>query len=153
MTARLFKTYWLYSKKVPAKTASRQYAERVKRCIDRSNYITMSALNVEKSRYSHSEWYAASRISIDQIEVQCKEPTELLFFRGGHYEFTYNKEDCFSQSQLAILYDLPSFDDINQFKRVKILCAPPGIKYFTIDTDSMSKQCLFDLGFKEVLLE
>ena len=118
----------LYSKKVPAKIASRKYAERVKRCVARNNYITRLALDVEKSRFSHSEWY-------NQIEVQCKEPTELLFFQGGHYEFTYNKEDCFSQSQLANLYDLPPVHDVNLFKRVKVLCAPPGIKDFTIDTD------------------
>ena len=49
------KTYRLYSKKVPAKAASRQYAERVKQCINRSNYITRLASDVEKSRFSHSE--------------------------------------------------------------------------------------------------
>ena len=90
------KTYRLYSKKVPAKIASRQYAERMRRCVVRNNYITRLGLDVEKSRFLHSEWYTASRTSIDQIEVQCKEPTELLFFQGGHYESTYNKEDCFS---------------------------------------------------------
>ena len=144
------KAYRLYSKKVPAKAALRKYAERVKRCIKRSKYITRLAADVEKSRFSHSEWYAASTTSIDQIEVQCKEPTKLLLFRGGHYEFTYNKEDCFSQSQLAILYDLPTFDVVDQFKSIKVLCAPPGIKDFTIDTDAMSKQDLLDLGFIEV---
>ena len=124
----------------------------MKRCVARNNYITRLALDVEKSRFLHSEWYTASRTSIDQIEVQCKEPTELLFFQGGHYAFTYKKEDCFSQSQLAILYDLPPVHDVNLFKRVKVLCAPPGIKDFTIDTDVMSKQGLIDLGFKEVFV-
>jgi hypothetical protein len=76
------KTYRLYSKKVPAKAASRQYAERVKRCLRPNQYISRTALDVEKQRFSHSEWYASSQSTIDQIEIIRKEPTELLFFVG-----------------------------------------------------------------------
>ena len=106
--------------------------------------------DVEKSRFSHSEWYPISSTSVDQIELLCKEPTNILFFKGGHYEFTYNKEDFFSQSQLAIIYDIPTNDDVSLFKKLKVLCAPYGIKDFTIDTNTMSKQDLIDLWFKEV---
>ena len=146
------KTYRLYSKKVPAKEASKQYSTRVKRCIDRSRIISRISSDVEKSRYSHSEWYQATQSSIDQIENHVKEPTELLFFQGGHYEFTFNKEDCFSQSQLAILYDMPAREDVDLFKPVKILCAPPGIKDFTFDVNNVSKLSLTNQGFKEVLI-
>ena len=144
------KTYRLYSKKVPAKAASKQYADRVRRCIPRDQFISRTAEDVEKSRFSHSEWYPASSTSVDQIELLCKEPTNILFFKGGHYEFTYNKEDFFSQSQLAIIYDIPTNNNVSLFKKLKVLCAPYGIKDFTIDTNTMSKQDLIDLGFKEI---
>ena len=98
------------------------------------------ATDVEKSRFTHSDWYNASQSTSDQITVRVKEPPELLFFRGGHYEFTFNKEDCFSQSQLAILYDLPSNTDVGQFRRIKILCAPPGLQDFTIDVENTTKE-------------
>ena len=146
------KTYRLYSKKVPAKQASRQYAERVKRCLARNEYISRIASDVEKPKLSHSEWYHATDSSIDQIEHIRKEPTELLLFRGGQYEFTFNKENSFSQSQMAILYDLPSTEDVRNFKKFKILCAPPGIKDFSISIEDTSKDDLLSLGFKEVLI-
>ena len=109
------KTYRLYSKKVPAKKASKEYAERVKRCVNRNEIVSCIASDMEKPRGSHCDWYPASTTSIDQIELQKKEPTELLFFKGAQYEFTFNKEDSFSQSQMAILYDLPSSEDVSQF--------------------------------------
>ena len=144
------KTYRLYSKKVPAKAASRQYAERVKRCLRPNQYISRTALDVEKQRFSHSEWYASSQSTIDQIEIIRKEPTELLFFRGGQYEFTFNKDGKFSQSQMALLYDLPSQEDVESFRKIKILCAPPGLKNFAIDVDNVTKEELLNEGFTEV---
>ena len=146
------KTFRLYSKKVPAKKASKQYSERVKRCLNADEYISITASDVEKPRLSHSEWYPASDAIIDQIEFIRKEPTELLFFRGGQYEFTYNKENVFSQSQMAILYDVPPEDDVRDFKKIKILCAPPGIKNVSIDVDNTSKEELIEDGFKEVTI-
>ena len=100
------KTFRLYSKKVPAKEASKQYSEQVKICLNRDEYISITALDVEKPRLSHAEWYTASETIIDQIAFIQKEPTEIFFFRGGQYEFTYNMENVFSQSKMAILYNM-----------------------------------------------
>ena len=144
------KTYRLYSKKVPAKKASKEYAERVKRCVNRNEIVSCIASDVEKPRGSHCDWYPASTTSIDQIELQKKEPTELLFFRGAQYEFTFNKEDSFSQSQMAILYDLPSSEDVSQFKKIKVLCAPPGWKDLSFDINEVSKEEILSWGFTEV---
>ena len=44
------KTYRLYSKKVPAKEASKQYAERVKRCMPTTDFVSRTAVDIEKSR-------------------------------------------------------------------------------------------------------
>ena len=144
------RTYRLYSKKVPAKAASRQYAERVRRCLQRNEYISRTALDVQKQRFSHSDWVAASQSTIDQIELIKKEPTELLLFRGGQYEFTFNKENEFSQSQMALLYDLPSQEDVDSVKKIKILCAPPGLKNYAIDIGNVTKEDLLSEGFTEV---
>ena len=42
--------------------------------------------------------------------------------------------------ELAIIYDIPTNDDVSLFKKLNVLCAPYGIKEFTIDTNTMSKQ-------------
>ena len=122
----------------------------MKRCLRPNQYISRIALDVEKQRFSHSEWYASSQSTIDQIEIIRKEPTELLLFRGGQYEFTFNKDGEFSQSQMALLYDLPSQEDVELFKKIKILCAPPGLKNFAIDVDNVTKEELLNEGFTEV---
>ena len=74
--------------------------------MNRDECISMIASDAEKPRLSHAEWYPASQTIIEQIELIRKEPTELLFFRGGQCEFTCDKENVFSQSQIAILCDM-----------------------------------------------
>ena len=49
--------YRLYSKKVPTKKATKEYGERVKRCIDRDKYISHIASDFKKPRGSHYDWY------------------------------------------------------------------------------------------------
>ena len=90
--------------------------------------------------------------TIDQIALKVKEPTELLFFRGAQCEFTYDKENVFSQSQVAALFELPSRDDVAHEKKIKTLAAPVGMKFFDFDVKSMSKADLIQLGFIEVLI-
>ena len=144
-------TYRLYSKKFPAKEASRQYVERVRRLIHHNSLKSRTAEDFEKARFSHSEWRPATQSSIDQIEQQVKEPNEILFFRFAEYEFTFNEEGKFSHSQFAILYDLPSDEDLRRFRKIKVLAAPPGIQHVDYDSDT-EKQYFLDLGFTEILV-
>ena len=44
------------------------------------------------------------------------------------YEFTFNKEGVYSQSERAILFDLPSETNLRQFNLTKVLLALPGCK-------------------------
>jgi predicted GIY-YIG superfamily endonuclease/molybdopterin converting factor small subunit len=142
-------TFRLYSKRVPAKEAARQFVERVERHVQPSELLFASANDVEKARYSHSEWRPASQATIDQLEQKLKEPNKLLFFKFARYEFTYNEEGKYSQSQMAILYDLPTQYDVDGFKKINVLAAPPGGNNVDFD-ETMSKQDFLELGFKEV---
>ena len=142
-------TYRLYSKKIPAKEAAQQYVDRVRRQVDGTLLKCKKSDDVEKSRFSHREWSVATSNTVDQLEQKVKEPNELLFFRGAKYEFTYNEETKFSQSQLGLLFDLPQQEDLDRFHKVNILVAPPGIKDIDFDTNS-SKEFYVNLGFREV---
>lgn len=51
---------------------------------------------------------------------------------------------------MTLLYNLPLQEDVESFKKIKILCAPPGLKNFAIDADNMTKQELLNNGFTEV---
>ena len=107
----------LYSKKVPAVEASRQFISRVERQIHPRNRRERLSEDIEKSRFSHQSWTKASLTTKAQLERHLKEPERLLFFKGAIYEITFNKENEFSHSQLALLYDIPSEDDLRQWKK------------------------------------
>ena len=121
-------TYRLYSKKFPAKEATRQFVNNVRQSIAPNELREKKADDVEKSRYSHGEWLRASEHTQIILNQRLKEPDTLLLFRGAVYEFTYNKEGKFSQGQMAILYDLPRQDSLDRNKTIKILAAPPGVQ-------------------------
>ena len=95
-----------------------------------------NAKDIEKSRYSHSKWKEASEQITNKLEQKLKEPTQLLFFRGAIYEFTYNKEGKFSQSDTALLYDLPTQEDLNDWKKIPVLLSPPGLSSIDFDEDT-----------------
>jgi predicted GIY-YIG superfamily endonuclease len=142
-------TYRLYSKKIPAKEAAQQFIDRVRRQVDGHLLKARKSDDVEKSRFSHREWRPATQRVVDQLEQAVKEPNEILFFRGAKYEFTYNEEDKFSQSQLGLLFDMPCQNDLDRFRKIAVLAAPPGIKDIEFEAD-VSKDYYLSKGFKEV---
>jgi hypothetical protein len=52
----------------------------------------------------------------------------LLVYCGDIYETTYNDNNKLNQSQIGLLFDVPSQDDLDRSREIKILVAPPGIK-------------------------
>ena len=78
-----------------------------------------------------------------------KEPSTILFSKGTIYEFKYNKDDEFSQGQMALLYDIPGQQTVAQSIKVKFLAAPTGLHDFQCD-ESNSINDYLDMGFYEV---
>ena len=64
-----------------------------------------------------------------------KEPRDLLFFKGSFYEFTYNEDSKFSQSQIGLLINLPGQEIIDEYMTIPILVAPPGFKDMEYDRE------------------
>lgn len=147
-------TYRLYGKKVPAKKAAQNYVKTVKKkYINKPNeLLERKSIDTMKNRFSHRDMIPADEKTSTKLETQCKEPQTLLFFKGAKYDFTYNKEGSFSNAQLGLLYDLPSKNDLENFKKIKILAAPGGIKDIHFD-ESITKEELLANNWKEVFVE
>ena len=145
-------TIRLYSKKVPVREATKQHDSRVKRHYSMDQIRERISDDVERSRFSQQEWsIAREQISI-QLDHKVKEPRSLLFFRGAIYVCTFNDiSGSFSQSQMALLFELPSQDQLNNWQKVKVLIAPPGTKEI-IYHDTMTKQSFIDIGFIECFI-
>ena len=142
-------TMRLYSKKVPAREAANQFAERVRRHVSMNEVRERIADDVEKSQFSQQEWYQASERSMSALDQKVKEPRSLLFFRGAVFVCTFNKKGFFSQAQMALLFDLPNQEDLDNWRPINVLLAPPGLKEIIFDEQKSKEEYVND-GFKEV---
>ena len=67
---------------------------------------------------------------------------------GAVYQFTYNCDGKFTQSQLGLLLDLPTKTDIQNFKKVKLMVAPPGVKVLEYDRQKRRHEYISE-GWRE----
>ena len=74
-----------------------------------------------------------------------------IFEVGLIYLCTFNDSKK-SNTQKAILFDLPDQDALNNFRLIKVLLAPPGCKDISYSTDD-TKQSFFDCKFVETSIE
>ena len=90
-------------------------------------YRISRSTDTQQTRSTLAKFYAASEQSVKSLNKDLKEPTELVFFVGGVYEFTINDQrGRYIQSQLAYMLDLPSQDSVDQFNAIPLWIAPPG---------------------------
>ena len=52
---------------------------------------------------------------------------------------------------MALLFDLPSQDQLNNWQKIRVLIAPPGTKEI-IYKDTMTKESFLQLGFVECFI-
>ena len=116
-----------YSKKMPAKKAARDVTPQLQSSLPPEGVRVSSAGDIQNPKNSHQEWQVASESTWVILDQKLKQPRQLLFCRGAFYEFTYNKDKKFSQSQICLLFDLPEQLTIYLSKKITVLVAPPGI--------------------------
>ena len=85
-------TMRLFSKKILAREASRQFVASVKRQVASNEYIERCAEDLENPVNSPTDWIQATAHTSSQMEQKIKEPQLLLFFRGAIFEMTFNNE-------------------------------------------------------------
>ena len=121
-------TFRVFSKRKPAKDALDNFqSQMITKYQDNNRDLRMRpSVDIQKSRYSH-DWRPATVETSKQLDSKCREPSLLLFEVGLVYTCTFNDERK-SNSQKAILFDLPDQSDLNLFAPIKVLLAPPGCK-------------------------
>ena len=133
-------TFRLYSKKAPAKRAALDYINAVRNTYLPHQIRHSTSNDVQNPQNSHQEWQLASESTRLILDKKLKEPRELLFFIGAFYEFTYNDDGKFSQSQIGLLMNLPDQETVNNFRKIPIYVAPPGIKDMEYDPTKTIEQ-------------
>lgn len=149
-----------YARKILAKNELNKAREGVKEKLQRESveFFCSVASDKHRSGRTNAEYSQATQKSIDCLNKELKEPEELLFFRGCLYECTQNDLNGdsrvrYSQSQICMMYDLPSVETINRKDPIPMLIAPPGTQTCLVDYNNIpSKQSLLDNGWKEVFI-
>ena len=145
-------TFRIYARNVPAKQANREYIQSTKQSVPHNLRTESKSKDLEKQRYANQDWVRATPRMTKLLDTELKEPDTLLFFKGAIFQCTYNEDEVFSQSQLALCYDVPPQDDVDRFRRIKILIFPSTLKLDSFDFDPAESKDHFinELGFREV---
>ena len=104
---------------------------------------------MQKSRFSHQYWRVSTDNKSAYLEQNVKESQNLLFFKGAIYENTFNVEVKFRNTQLGILFDLPSEDYLSYWRKLRVLKAAVGKKYVDYEPN-MSKEAFIHHVFDRV---
>jgi len=80
------------------------------------------------------------------LDKKLKEQHQLYFYIGGRYQITANDaNNKYSNSQLAMLFDMPTQEQIDRKQPLRMLLAPPGSRYIPSNQDSLED--LKDMGW------
>lgn len=129
-------TYRLYGKKYPARKAIQEYIDQVQSKLSVNEMRIVKSKDMQTPQLSHQEWTQATESTSNGLDQKCKELRTLLFFVGSVFEFTYNNKSFdFTQAQLGLMLDLPSQNDVDNFRKIPIMVAPAGIKVIEFDPE------------------
>ena len=92
----------------------------------RDDILCARALDFESS--TESNWVEATSATSRLLSRKVKEPNRLYFYPRATYEITFNREGQFSQSQLAVLAEMPTAEDVQELHAVSVYVAPDGMK-------------------------
>lgn len=136
----------VYGEKIPARHACEEYISQVKHHLSHDEYVESICEDFQLTYNSHEEWQEASEETSCILDHKAKEPRRLLFFAGAKFQFTYNEDGIFSQSQIGLMIEVPSRDVVRHFGKISILVVPAGCKNIEFNPDK-SLQDYLNEGF------
>ena len=83
------------------------YINNVKQQLTLDEYFERRSEDPQKPHDSHQAWSITATSTEIILDNRLKEEKLILLGKGPLYQFTYNKEGKFSQSQLRLLLKLP----------------------------------------------
>ena len=109
------------------------------------------AEDVQNTVESHGRYTDASASVSDLLDKDTKEARRLLFFPYAVFLFTYNDPaHAFTQSRLAVMYDVPPQADLDAFRPIFLYAAPPGVR--SAPEDFLTRDQLLQSGWTRVRL-
>ena len=109
----------IFGKKSAVKNAEKEYINEVKSRFTNS-YVTRKCEDLETTQSEHGNWSEATSRTSELLSREIKELEELILYPKAPIEFTYNRPGYWSQSQLGIVMNVPSQDDLDNWRSIAV---------------------------------
>ena len=86
------------------------------------------------------------------LDKKKREPKRLLFYRGAIFEATVNG-DGYSQSQILMMLNMPSQEQMNAWSEIKMMAAPPNFMPTLITDEIPNREQLLQEGWTDVSIK
>lgn len=139
---------FIYGKNEPLKKEQKKLFFRLN---SRKKKTFLISTSVDKERTVEGRLVEATSHTSDCLDKRLKEQRHIYFFLGGRYQITQNDvAHKYSNSQLAMLFEMPTQDQLDKKKPIKMLLAPPGSRHIPSDKDT--HQDLIALGWSSAMV-
>ena len=150
------RTLRVFPKKLPVFEAVDQFYAKIEAdfAAGTSGHAVLRSRNaedVQNAVESHGQYRAACDAVKALLDKDAKEPRRLLFFPFAVFLFTFNDpKRTFTQSRLAIMYDVPPQSDLDAFRPIHLYAAPPGVR--SAPEHTLTRGELLERGWTRVRL-
>jgi len=110
--------------------------------------VSREAETVQAVATSHGNWKPAEEQIIQRMNRCVNEVEVLHLHRHMVVECTYNKDRCWSNSQMGVVLELPLQEHLLSWKPILIMLAPVGTRM--LPNGDLTKENLQNHGWKEV---
>jgi hypothetical protein len=126
----------------------RKQEKRAENKIRASRVPTRISHAIDEEKNVHGSTYRLASASTSRtLDRDVKEPRVLVLVQGGRYQLTYNNGAKFSNAQLAVLFELPTQEQVDKKSALKMIVAPAGCKI--IPDDTVTRDELLGMGWTE----
>ena len=131
-----------------------EYRQNIKQTLENESiaYRILRSRDSQRTRSTNVEYSDVSKNCINALNKILKEPSEIVLFSGGIYEYIVNDlRGGYNQSQMAFLIDLPYQQTVDRFVAIPLWIAPPGTQIIQFDYHNiLTIDKLKEKGWNEV---
>jgi len=139
---------WVYGKNSPIRQQEQKLFSKITKTNSGITYLVSKSEDHERT--VEGSMIPASQATSDLIDSKVKEPQKLYFYERGRYQITANQPGKYSNSQLAMLFKMPTQEQLDRKLPIEMLVSPPGSRYIPGNEDTAEH--LITLGWKPTFI-
>lgn len=129
---------FIYGKNKPIQIQTQKLYKKLEKNSNSINLVVSTSNDQERT--VEGRMVTAAKSTTNLLDSKTKEPSKLYFYYGGRYQITANDANHkYSNSQLAVLFDMPTQAQVDEKKPIKMLLAPAGCRHMPSETDTKEK--------------